>query len=150
MLKKNLLKCFYFVRGRGVIIYTPIQFEKVFLLTQHPQNGKSLSLKYCVRQCKHLQTDNPEWLALHLLLSTPCTPCSNPHWCQRVEVDCTALRCLLLHHPLSTTVSLLTTKWSKGKGRLFAKVGLGHSMDLLHSPPVDLQIRIDHCDYMHV
>ena len=23
-------------------------------------------------------------------------------------------------------------------------------MDLLHSPPVDLQIRIDHCDYMHV
>ena len=22
-------------------------------------------------------------------------------------------------------------------------------MDLLHSPPVDLQIRIDHCDYMH-
>ena len=32
---------------------------------------------------------------------------------------------------------------------MFAKVGLGHSMDLLHSPPVDLQIRIDHCDYMH-
>ena len=22
-------------------------------------------------------------------------------------------------------------------------------MDLLHSPPVDLQIRIDHCNYMH-
>ena len=22
-------------------------------------------------------------------------------------------------------------------------------MDLLHSPPVDLQIRIDRCDYMH-
>ena len=34
-------------------------------------------------------------------------------------------------------------------GGLFAKVGLGHSMDLLHSPPVDLQIRIDRCDYMH-
>ena len=28
-------------------------------------------------------------------------------------------------------------------------MGLRHSMDLLHSPPVDLQIRIDHCDYMH-
>ena len=35
------------------------------------------------------------------------------------------------------------------RGGLFAKVGLGHSMDLLHSPPVDLQIRIDRCDYMH-
>ena len=37
----------------------------------------------------------------------------------------------------------------EGQGGLFAKVGLGHSMDLLHSPPVDLQIRIDRCDYMH-